>query len=124
MRLTARAEDAMLCAVADLLTGGSLRLYDLDPPGSPAGPVTAQQHLATLEIETVEVDAGQIRAAMSEGLSLASGRASWARCLDRNGEVIFDDFVGEDGTGAGIELNTTALKKGGPVKLRSFTWGF
>jgi hypothetical protein len=114
----------MLGGLADRMSGAALRFYDLTPPGTPDGALLDQTELATLDFVTVELDAGQIRATCTEGLARRSGRASWAQCVDRDGHVLFDCPVGEQDSGAPLEMNTVDFKKGGPVKLRSFAVGY
>ena len=123
MRLSNRASDAMLAALVERIAGGSLRFFDLTPPATPDGKTSAHK-LAALDFASVELDAGQIRATMTEGLATRSGQVGWAQCVDAEGHVIFDCAVGDDASGSPIEMNTRDLKKGGPVKLRSFSLGY
>lgn len=123
MRFSNRASDAMLAALAERMSGGTLRFYDLTPPGTPDGKTSAHK-LAQLAFASVELDAGQIRATMGEALATRSGEVGWAQCVDAEGNVLFDCAVGDDHSGSPIEMNTRDLKKGGPVKLRSFSLGY
>lgn len=123
MRLSNRAADAMLAALVGRIAGGELRFFDQTPPGTPDGKTTAHR-LATLKFASVELDAGQVRATMNEGMAARSGEIGWAQCVDAEGAVLFDCAVGDEDSGSPIEMNTRALKKGGPVKLRSFSVGY
>lgn len=49
----------------------------------------------------------------------ATGTASWARAKDSTGAAVFDCDVST--SGATINLNTTAIVAGGPVRITSFT---
>jgi len=121
--LSSTTEDLMLDAVRGTFDGATLRFYDGTPPMSPAVRPSDQQHLATLTFREATIDAGQIRAALEDGLALNSGEATWARCFDKDGRAILDCDIGEDATDSAITLNTTSLRKGGPVVIRSFSLG-
>lgn len=121
MRYSKLANRAMLTAIAELLEGGSLRIYDLSPPSTPDAKLTSQAHLATLDFSEVLIGGrGGLTATFEDGLALASGRAAWAQCLDRQGKAVFDCIVGEDQSDCAIEMNTTDFRQGGPVVVRSF----
>lgn len=47
----------------------------------------------------------------------ADGTATWARIVDGDGTFVMDLSVGEIGSGADIELNTTVFLTGGPVSV-------
>ena len=49
----------------------------------------------------------------------ASGTATWARILNGAGNTVFDCDVNT--SGATINLNTTAIVIGGPVRITAFT---
>ena len=124
MRLSNHAADAMLGGLVERMQGASLRFFDLSPPGAPNAVLTDQQQLATLDFSAVALDAGQIVATCNEGLAKRSGRAAWAQCVAADGDVLFDCPIGEQDSGAAVEMNTVDFKKGGPVKLRSFAVGY
>lgn len=52
----------------------------------------------------------------------ATGTATWARVRSSDGAQGFDCDVGGPGSGAVIELNTTAIVTGGPVRITAFTF--
>lgn len=117
------AEDAMLEAVRALLDGGELRLFDSSAPSTPNAPATGT-HLATVPFVETRLDAGQVSGTLgTDKLAIASGNATWARAYAADGTVVLDCDVGDEHSGAGIELNTTGLRKGGPVVLHSFSLG-
>lgn len=51
----------------------------------------------------------------------ATGTATWARIQDSTGTVVFDCDVTATGGGGTIELNTTSIVTGGPIRISSFT---
>lgn len=51
----------------------------------------------------------------------SSGKAAWARIVDGAGKTVFDCDITEEGKGGTIELNTTTIVAGGPIRLRSFS---
>jgi hypothetical protein len=120
--LSARAEHALLGAIAESIRDGTLRLFNGEPPGS-ANEVTTQEPLAALSFTRVAVAGGQVSADIEQEIAAASGQASWARVSDREGNPIFDCDVGGDREGAVVTLNTTQIRKGGPVTIRSFSVG-
>lgn len=90
---------------SDAATGtllGTLTFSDPSFPASASGTITAS-------------------AITQDSAADASGTASWARCKDSNGVVVFDCDVGATGSGATIELNTTNIVAGGPIQITSFT---
>jgi hypothetical protein len=118
------AEDAMLEAVRGLLDGGELRLYDSIVPSSPSAAITAQTHLATVRFVETKLDGGQVRGSFDQNdLVIASGKATWARAYSADGLVVLDCDIGDEDSGAGVKLNTTGLRKGGPVVIHSFSLG-
>jgi hypothetical protein len=113
----------VLGALANALEGGTIRLYDLDAPADADAAIVVQRHLATLQFTNPRMSEGQLRADVSDALALANGKAAWARLYDGAGVAIIDCDVGDEHSGAAIAMNTTAIRKGGPVVIRSFALG-
>ena len=51
----------------------------------------------------------------------ATGTATWARIKDSTGATVFDCDVTATGGGGTIQLNTTSIVAGGPVRITAFT---
>ncbi len=120
--LSAAMNDLMLGVLMRQLDGAELRIYGDARPTSPNAP-PGTDPLATVAYSGAEMLSGQVRASLDQDLAVGSGDATWARACTKDGTAIFDCDVGEKDSGAAIELNTTGLRKGGPVMIRSFALG-
>lgn len=122
--LSAETEDAILDEIRRRFEGAELRIYDNAAPTSPNAPISEQRELAVLPFTEAALADGQMRATLdADRLAGNSGFATWARAYAKDGSPIGDCDVGEEGSGAAIELNTAGLRKGGPVVIRSFSLG-
>ena|ERR1051325_5992744 len=120
---SAETHDEMLGAFQRRLEGAELRIYDQARPTSPNAPIDGQKLLATVPFTGAELADGMVRGSFDQELAGASGEATWARAIASDGSPIFDCDVGEKDSDAAIELNTTGLRKGGPVSINSFALG-
>jgi hypothetical protein len=113
LNVSERGGNAMLGALSELMDGGSIELL------SGNGVVLAVMKLsdpAARDASGGEIELNKI----TEGIATAAGRAETARILSPNGgEVLLCDVGGPD-SDAVIKLTTTAINKGGPVRLTSF----
>lgn len=50
----------------------------------------------------------------------ANGTATWARITDGAGAFVMDVSIGTIGSGEVIEMNTTSIVEGGPIRINSF----
>lgn len=50
----------------------------------------------------------------------ASGTAVWARIADGAGAFVMDVSVGAKDSGETVEMNTTGIVEGGPIRISSF----
>lgn len=50
----------------------------------------------------------------------ATGTAAWARIEDGSGAFVMDVSVGATGSGETVEMNTTGIVEGGPIRITSF----
>ena len=128
VRLTTAARNAMLGGaggLAALLDGGLIEIRSGTQPAS-ANNATAGTLLATLQLSS-PVEASITNGVLTFGTITedssadATGTATWARVRggDTNNETVFDCDVGT--SGATINLNTTSIVAGGPVRITSFT---
>ena len=102
---------------------GTIKIYTVGG-GRPAGPATAvsdQTLLATLTCSdpcgTTSGGVLTFSAVTEDSSADANGTASWARISDSDGNGVVDLDVGT--SGAGINLNTTTIVSGGPVRITS-----
>lgn len=128
VRLPTPCRNAIAQAVRDLIDSGSgpglIKLYadpmPADPNDAPAGtllgtltladPCAPDPTIGELEFDTIEEDAS----------ADATGEATWARITSSDGTKALDVDVGDTGSGAVIELNTTNIVAGGPIVLTAF----
>lgn len=106
--------------------GGGLMFYAAPQPANAKVPVTDQKFFgkATFSFPSAAdaIDGILSFAAIAEVKdALESGEVAWARAVDAAGEVVFDcDVTGPKGGGM-IEINTTSITSGGPLRVRSLT---
>lgn len=126
VRLATASRNAMLHGLADLLDGGLIEIYSGTQPANANGSPGAGTKLATLQlpspVETSIANGVLTMDSITEDSSAdADGTAAWARIRggDTNNETVFDCDVGT--SGATINLNTTSIVTGGPVRITAFT---
>lgn len=121
----------MLNALRNLIDAGSgpgtLKLYSGTQPATGDGNLSGNTLLATLTFgDPVASDAASgvltFDAITEDSSADASATATWARIQDSDGNKIFDGDVGT--AGAMINLNTTTVAAGGPVRITSFSITF
>jgi hypothetical protein len=113
LNVSERGGNAMLGALSELMDGGSIELLASD------GRVLATMKLsdpAAKSAASGELEFNKI----AEGLATAAGQAETARVLSPNGAEVFRCDVGGPDSDAVIKLSTTAINRGGPVRLTSF----
>ena len=130
MRLPTTMRNALADALARRIDGGggagTISLYTGPLPESADTPVGGQILLGKLTcsypVGTGGTHAGVLTFdAIAEDPSAASsGTAAWARIADAAGAPVFDCDVTEPGAGGTIEMNTTRIVAGGPIRLRGF----
>lgn len=112
-------------ALADLLDGGYLRIYDGTQPADANTAITTQVLLAELQFSSPsesDITAGVITfdTITDETSAPASGTATWYRCLKSDGTtVVMDGSVGT--SGANLNLSSVAITVGSAVSVTSFT---
>ena len=112
--LSEHAGNALLNALAGLMDGGSIELLSDDA-----------RTLAVLRLSdpaTQEADGGEMvfNKIIDEESARAQGNAASARVLGADGGEVFHCDVGDQNSDAVIQLNTTRIFRGGPVRLTSF----
>ena len=116
--LSETASNALLDTLAGLLDGGSIELLSDD-----------SRRLAVLKLSdpaTMEASGGEVvfNRISEEDAALAQGNAANARVLGADGSEVFHCDVGDQNSDAVIQLNTTRIFRGGPVRLTSFRLAF
>lgn len=105
---------------------GAIRFYTGDQPMNADELLVDQTLLGTVSFSDpceesirngVLVFAEMAMAERAEG----TGQAGWARIEDSERNNVFDCDVGEEGSGATIEMNTVDIVKGGPIHFTSFS---
>lgn len=126
VRLSATARNAMLNALRDRIdaggSAGQIRVYDGAQPANSDAAVSTQTLLAVLTFSypcAPDAALGVLTfSPITEDSSAnASGTATWARLIASSGTPAADVDVGT--SGATINLNTTSIESGGPVRLVS-----
>jgi len=130
MRLATPTRNAVCDKVRDLIDGGvaagTIKFYTAAQPASADTAIGAQVLLGTL---TFADPSGPAAAAGTTNYSAitedssadATGTAAWARIADSAGNTIFDCDVTATGGGGTIEINTTSIVAGGPIRITSFS---
>lgn len=116
----------MATAFAALCNSGTIQLYSGPQPANANTSVSGSNTLlATLTFGSTAWGApvaGLLTAnAITPGTAVASGTATFARLLESNGTTVLAD-VQVNVSGAGINLNTTAISASNPVSVSSLTW--
>jgi hypothetical protein len=127
LRIASATQNAVanqLCAQIDANGGaGTVSFYDGAQPVSADRAITTQRLLATLTFGNPSfgrAERGTINAnPVAQQKAVHSGQATWARIADAKGNPVCDCDV--DTAGATLNLSTTDLVAGVPVKLTGFT---
>ena len=112
--LSETASNVMLNVLSGLMDGGSIELLSDD-----------SRRLAVLKLSnpaTRDATGGEIvfNTISEEDAALAQGNAAHARILGADGGEVFHCDVGDQNSDAVVQLNTTRIFRGGPVRLTSF----
>lgn len=116
------AANAQLDAVTALLSNGYIRIYDGTRPANANTPISGNTLLAELRYATPAFPAASSASSTANSISavtcVATGTASWFRCLKSDGTtVVFDGNVGT--SGSDCNFNTTSFAVGAAVSLTS-----
>lgn len=130
LRLTAATRNQMLDQIAARIDAdagaGTIKIYTGTQPANADTALSGQTLLATLTFSdpcASSASSGVLTfSAITEDASAdASGSATWARVADNSGDTVFDCDVTASGGGGTIQLNTTNIVSGGPVRITAFT---
>ena len=113
LTLSEQASNAILDVLSGLMDGGSIELRSDD------------RVLAVLRLSTPVADPAidgelEFNEIVEEDAALAQGTATDARIVAADGSEIFSCDVGDENSEAVIQLNTTRIYRGSPVRLKSF----
>ena len=122
---TDAAANAAADAMATLLDGGYLRIYDGAQPADASTAITTQTLLAELRFGTPAFGAAvagvaTANATTGDSSADATGTAAWFRALKSDGTTVVTD--GTVGTGTNdLVIDTTAISAGASVSVSAFT---
>jgi len=128
LRITATARNAMLDALNARINlgagAGTLKLYSGTQPATGDTALSGNTLLATLTFADPAAPAAAagtltFSTITEDSAADAAATATFARILDSDGNAVFDGDVGT--SGALVNLNTTTIATGGPVRITSFT---
>ena len=114
MNISAAAADTALDAIAGLMDGGSIEL--LSSEGSPLAVLKLSDPAAMPAIDG-ELELNEIT---EEDAAFASGAATAARIIGRDGSEVFTCDVGDENSDATIKLTPAEIVAGAPVRINSF----
>lgn len=129
MRISGSLRNTMGNSIRDKIDAGSgpgkVKIYaGLQPEGADVE-ATFQTLLAELAFQTPSAldssDGVIVFYPLHNGEALATEEARWARICDGNDVPVFDCDVGLLGSGATMEINTTKIVIGGPIRIKQFT---
>lgn len=127
-RLLAAQRNAHLNAIRDAVdagaAGGKIKIYSGTQPANADASLSGNTLLGTLTFSGTSApnaSAGVLTfSTITEDSSAdATNTATWARITDSDDATVFDCDVGT--SGATINLNTTSIVAGGPIRITSFT---
>ena len=124
-RVATRTQNGLAAQIAaDLVGGGTIKIYDGSQPSSANNPVGSQNLLVTLNL-SAPAFGGPVNGMIPAGTRAQrnasyTADATWARIQDLSGNTVWDCDVTDDGSGT-INLNTIRIVSGGPVVITSFT---
>lgn len=131
VRMMLATRNSTLNHVRDRLDSGSgpatISIYSGTQPADGNAPLSGNTLLATLTMSDPCAPAASggvtTYSAITEDTTAdATGTATWARVRSSDGLEGYDCDVSATGGGGTIELNTTAIVAGGPVRITAFTF--
>lgn len=129
MKLATTLRSAMATQIlnafdASLTLPAKLEFYTGTMPASMGGTIT-DTLLAALPLPDpagAVVTGTFTLSAISDANAIADGTAGWCRVIDGDGGEVGYFAVGPAGSGATVEMNTTACVTGIPVRVTSFSF--
>jgi hypothetical protein len=112
-------------AVAALLNGGFLDIYDGAQPATSDTAITTQVKLARLNFNATAFGSAAAGVATANSITAdsaadATGTAAWFRACKSDGSAVFDGSVGT--SGCDLNLATTAIVANAQISVSSFTY--
>lgn len=120
--ISTAARNAMADALVDLIDGGTTDAggdlqIGTDSGGGTFGTVLAELDFSNPAYGPASTGVAQENAISDETNAPATGTAALCRVRDRDNTVIFEGTVGATGSGADIELSSTAITAGDNVSV-------
>lgn len=128
VRIAAATRNAMLDQLRTLLdagaAGGTIKFYTGTQPANADAGLSGNTLLGTLTCSDPAAPGASggvltFSAITEDSSADATGTATWARIADSNGNTICDVDVTTTGGGGTIQLNTTSIVAGGPIRISS-----
>ena len=116
--LAADLRTAHMTAIGMALDGGALRLYSGPQPVAGAA-IGGQTLLAQFSILAWAVDGDTLSLALGAGSGIADSTAVWGRVTGSGGGFVLDGDCGSVGSGALIQLRSTAITPGSTITVTS-----
>lgn len=115
--------DAAVNAVAPLLNGGSIKFYAGAQPAEDAADSATLLGTVTFSATAFASSSGGTATANSitGGTAVATGITGHHDLCKSDGTVVGTGTVGVTGSGADLELNTTAIVSGAPISIDGYT---
>lgn len=106
---------------------GKIKMYSGTRPTSPeTNATTSEKILSEHELSNpcaTEANGVITFSAIGEcPAALESGTCTWARIFDGNDKAIADVSVSAVGANGDLQMNTTEIVKGGPIRFTSVVW--
>lgn len=129
LRLPDGSRNALVDVLVDRVDAGAgagtIKLYTGTQPAS-ANDAAVGTLLATFTCADPAFGSASSGSATIQGVPLAAvgatnGTAGWFRVADSTGATVFDGSAGGTGSGAQLELSTTAITGGGNVEITGGT---
>lgn len=128
MIISLRVRNALAAGIAGLIDRGDgpgvIEFYDGERPANADIAVTRQRRLARVAFARPgfsRAEGGRIVAyALAPCNALLTGRVSWARISDGDGNALLDLDVGDANSGAALTTSTTQLVAHSPLVIDDF----
>jgi hypothetical protein len=126
MRLPEATRNSQLDSLRALIDAGSgpgtIKIYTGTQPATGGGSLSGNTLLGTLTLSDPAAGAASggdltLSPITEDSSADATGTATWARVADSDGNTVFDCDVSATGGGGTIQLNTTNIVSGGPIRI-------
>ena len=129
-RVTAATRNSALNTIRDAVDAGAgagtIAVYDGTQPANADAALAGNTLLGTLTCSDPSAPGAAagtltLSAIAEDAAADATGTASFARIRDSNSATVFDCDISATGGGGTLQLNTTSIVIGGPIRITSFT---